>query len=407
MKRNTLPVQQEAFELYTLLRPKYERNLRNLVRKMRVLFSRNGINASVKSRVKSFGSYYQKLVRLENKGQEPILTDFLACRVICPFLEDVEKVATLLTKSFTILELEHKGSKHSFREFGYDSIHLLIDMPKNGWPDKVPNAEIVCEIQIRTILQDAWAEVEHELIYKAEADVPKQSIKRKLASLNANLTLSDIIFQEIRDYQNEIRLAGEKRRKSLQEKANLLSSEDFGEVLHPSGKEEVLEKNAVVHMYHNDLDKLVFEALQAHNSSEYDEAIRIYDQILQAELDDKVRSLIHNHRGMAYFVVSEYPKALEDFSHAIGFNPKNFRAYNNRGIAYRTLQEFSKALEDYNHSLSLNQFQTEGYYNRALVYFDMCDYPKSLADCEYVLASKPDHTPAIQFKKVIQKKLFG
>ncbi len=63
----------------------------------------------------------------------------------------------------------------------------------------------VCEIQLRTILQDAWAEVEHELVYKSDISLPNQSIRRKLASLNATLTLSDLIFQEIRDYQKEIR----------------------------------------------------------------------------------------------------------------------------------------------------------------------------------------------------------
>jgi putative GTP pyrophosphokinase len=55
----------------------------------------------------------------------------------------------------------------------------------------------VCEVQVRTILQDAWAEVEHELVYKAEFTPFDEPMKRKLAALNANLTLSDMLFQEI------------------------------------------------------------------------------------------------------------------------------------------------------------------------------------------------------------------
>ena len=60
-------------------------------------------------------------------------------------------------------------------------------------------------------MQDAWAEVEHELVYKSDITLPNQSIRRKLASLNATLTLSDLIFQEIRDYQKEIRRHGRNR----------------------------------------------------------------------------------------------------------------------------------------------------------------------------------------------------
>jgi putative GTP pyrophosphokinase len=38
-------------------------------------------------------------------------------------------------------------------------------------------------VQLRTILQDAWAEVEHELIYKSDIKLPNASIRRKLAAL--------------------------------------------------------------------------------------------------------------------------------------------------------------------------------------------------------------------------------
>jgi len=72
-----------------------------------------------------------------------------------------------------------------------------------------------CEIQVRTILQDAWAEVEHELIYKSKFLPFDQPLKRKMAALNANLTLSDIIFQEIREYQRQLNQELEKRRRQF------------------------------------------------------------------------------------------------------------------------------------------------------------------------------------------------
>src|SRR5690606_12002199 len=76
------------------------------------------------------------------------------------------------------------------------------------------------EVQVRTILQDAWAEVEHELIYKNHFRYPNSdSIRKKLAAVNASLSLADMIFQEIRDTQKEMAAWGKQRFKAMLDKA--------------------------------------------------------------------------------------------------------------------------------------------------------------------------------------------
>ena len=79
---------------------------------------------------------------------------------------------------------------------------------------------MVCEIQLCTILQDAWSEVEHELVYKTNFNPFDEPLKRKLAALNATLNLSDTLFQEIRDYQRLLQSELNKRRESFIEKLN-------------------------------------------------------------------------------------------------------------------------------------------------------------------------------------------
>ena len=92
----------------------------------------------------------------------------MGIRIICAFMEDINKVQKQVSANFSVREIEKKGAEQSFREFGYESVHILVDIPEDCLP--VNNAspvlpeDTVCEIQIRTILQDAWAEVEHELI---------------------------------------------------------------------------------------------------------------------------------------------------------------------------------------------------------------------------------------------------
>ncbi len=388
----------------------YDLELRRLNKRLKKLLTENQINATIKSRIKTFESYFDKLLKLYNDTEtdKAILTDFIGFRIICPFLVDRDNVVKILMREFNVTEIETKGSHHSFNEFGYDSTHLLVDLPQGSPAAEMPYTANVFELQLRTILQEAWAEVEHELIYKANYSLLNTPIRRKLASLNASLALSDIIFQEIRDYQKEIQQLGDKRRVILQEKVKELDHLSILDKITPKQKiEKEIQQLIPPVKPQKHLDKLIFDALDAHSNQQYDKAIDIYTQILDLELDNTVRSIIFNHRGMAYFIMSEYQKSIDDFSKAIENNPENFRAYNNRGLVYKTQQQYDKALTDFEKSLEINQMQVDGNYSCALLYYDLQNYTSALVFCDKTLNIKPDFEPAIKFKSMIRTKLFG
>ncbi|MEA3366242.1 MAG: RelA/SpoT domain-containing protein, partial [Candidatus Hydrogenedentes bacterium] len=198
---------------------RYHAAARRVLRRLQRLMAAHEINASIKYRVKSFESYFEKILRLrKSSGPRIAITDVIGFRIICPFLSDLDVVRRLIRDHFRVVETETKGAEHSFREFGYSSIHLMIDLKKEIKTRPIFATRRVAEIQLRTILQDAWAEVEHELVYKSEDTVLDEPIKRKLASLNATLTLSDVIFQEIREYQREVQQRESRRKASIEER---------------------------------------------------------------------------------------------------------------------------------------------------------------------------------------------
>ena len=187
-----------------------------------------------KARIKSFDSYYKKILRLKvpapDDGSLICLTDMIGIRIICAFLEDIAVVLKQVQGLFDVREIEQKGPAQNFKAFEYESIHILVKIPDSCFPSPsdfptLPRLnDIVCEIQIRTILQDAWAEVEHELIYKSEFSPFDLPLRRKLASINASLTLADTIFQEIRDYQKKLQGEVNERRKLFYEKVDELDA---------------------------------------------------------------------------------------------------------------------------------------------------------------------------------------
>ena len=170
-----LPSKNEIRKMYESYQGYFNEILNNVLAKLKECVKLASM-PNYKARIKSFDSYYSKVLKkfskafMESKSMIS-LTDMIGIRIICPFLEDLGIVENQLKENFVIKEIERKGSEQNFKEFGYESIHVLVDVPEYCMPKNtsLPKPEnLVCEIQIRTILQDAWAEVEHELIYKAE-----------------------------------------------------------------------------------------------------------------------------------------------------------------------------------------------------------------------------------------------
>ncbi|MDR0447879.1 MAG: tetratricopeptide repeat protein [Treponema sp.] len=361
---------------------------------------------TVKGRVKEFDSYFKKLLNLlkEDPGKQPLITDLIAFRVVCPFLEDQSAVEKLIRDNFVIIELDRKGAHFSFKEFGYESVHLLIEIPQSlltKWGDCGATA---AEIQIRTILQDAWAEVEHELVYKAEFTPFDDPMKRRLAAVNASLSLADNIFQEIRSYQRQLNSELDKRRYSFFRKIEeatdgiLFCENRDGDRPSATEPEPIADKHATV-------DDLLLYALSAHNKNRFSDAIAYYTRILEMKTDPITRTMIYKHRGMANFAQSRYADAITDFSKSLEADERSYKAAYYRGVVKSVLRQYQEAIDDFTLSLEINPYQPFTLYRRGQAYYHLEDYPAALADCETSLALEPDSPSAGRFRSLLLEKL--
>ena len=395
--------------IYEDLYPVYDEILQSTYQQVRGILEAHGSFPTIRYRVKRFDAYFDKLIKISRmeQGGVALITDLLGLRIVCPFLEDLESVERLIKTGFQVLEQDHKGLRRSVGEFGYDSVHFLIKIDPIYRRRGLPYTSDVCEVQLRTILQDAWAEVEHELIYKSDITLPNESIRRKLAALNATLTLSDSIFQEIRDFQKEIRERDRIRRHSLETKLAQTPGININLTLEEKSGEKVLPQIDMESIIaEGNVEKALMAALTAHSNGQLENAIEIYTSILKLKIKDSVRSLVYNHRGMAQFGRSNYLFAIRDFTKSIRYDAANVRCYNNRALTFRVLKRYDRSLEDYDHSVGINPSQIDGFWGRAQTLYEMKLYTQALANCEKVLSIQNDFEPAQALIRRLQKIIF-
>ena len=166
-----------------------ETKLKVLNEEFSLKHDRNPIN-SIKSRLKSFSSIREKLQRegiMATPDQiEKNLNDIAGVRVICSFLDDVYDIAEALLKQDDIRIIRVKDYIKNPKPNGYRSLHLIIEIPIFLQHEK---HMVKVEIQLRTIAQDFWASLEHQMRYKKNFEFTEDMGKELLecATMSASL----------------------------------------------------------------------------------------------------------------------------------------------------------------------------------------------------------------------------
>lgn len=166
---------------------------------------------AIESRVKEIESLKKKIEKKEKYNSINEITDIIGLRLITYFEDDVDKIANLLKKEFILDEINSvdKRTKDNPEEFGYSSLHYILKLkePRASLPEYKHFKDINFEIQIRSVLQHAWAEIEHDLGYKSKKEIP-HSIRRDFSRVSSLLELADKEFIRIKDflvkYEDEI-----------------------------------------------------------------------------------------------------------------------------------------------------------------------------------------------------------
>jgi ppGpp synthetase/RelA/SpoT-type nucleotidyltranferase len=157
--------------------------------------------------IKKFHRKYQNRLEADEQPYEIrfFISDLIGIRLVCLYEDQVDLLAEMLQQHFKILGITDKISSVESTEefFGYKGLHmdLALNDEMGALPKYLPYANNSFEVQIRSLIQDAWSVLDHKIKYKKSIPI---DLKRRINILSALFELADREFKEIRNATREL-----------------------------------------------------------------------------------------------------------------------------------------------------------------------------------------------------------
>lgn len=190
----------ELKDQYALLRPNYERLGEVIAEALRVKIEEVGLKVvAITHRPKTIESFQEKIKRKEYSDPLSDITDFAGVRVVCMYQPDISKIEEIIQREFYICDRVDKSKEAGADKMGYLGLHFVVRLKDHySGPYYEGLHDLKCEIQVRTILQDAWAIISHQLVYKEESSVPSK-IRRDLNNVASLLEIAQGVFDSAKE----------------------------------------------------------------------------------------------------------------------------------------------------------------------------------------------------------------
>ncbi len=219
---------------------------------------------SVKTRVKDVKHLIGKVIRKTHERRKKYgdnfnftvdnykdeITDLLGIRVIHIFKEDWEEIHNFITSMWDIIEIvanvregdetkkfEQQGITVCSRPSGYRSVHYLVE----SYPT---NKKLITEVQVRTIFEEGYGEIDHQLRYSHEniPDLLGQNLmllNRIAGSSDEMASLINQLSQSIQDVENQF---NDKIHKKNQEIENMKQRIFSNESISSKEKDNIIKE---------------------------------------------------------------------------------------------------------------------------------------------------------------------
>jgi len=152
--------------------------------------------------IKKFQRKYLSKLEADDHAYEikSYLSDLIGIRIVCLYEDEISAVSEVLKSHFKIIDVTDKIAAIESTEdlFGYKGLHMDMACSEEmaASVQYAGVADQFCEVQIRSLIQDAWSVLDHKIKYKKS--IPN-NLKRRINVLSALFELADREFKEIRN----------------------------------------------------------------------------------------------------------------------------------------------------------------------------------------------------------------
>jgi putative GTP pyrophosphokinase len=262
---------------------------------------------SITNRHKEWTSFEEKIRRKGYKQPEE-MTDLAGARIITYTNSDVKRIRDIIKDNFIVDDSNSvdKSEDLGTDRVGYKSIHLVVTYPdrRTELPEYAKFKGLYIEIQIRTGLQHAWAEVEHDRNYKFGGELPKK-LERRLMLVAGILELCDNEFDHVaKDIEDYTEIISENaKEKKLEIEINTPSlrtylTKKFSDLDTFSARFGLL------------IDKDIIRKLHLYGIN----TLADLDEIIPSEFKDKYMKLRGPRGGLTLYILLTHIMVIHDFN---------------------------------------------------------------------------------------------
>jgi len=258
--------------------------------------------------LRKFSSKYRYVLEEANQAYaiRDHLTDLIGIRVVCLYEDEIWKVAELIRPRFNVIEITDKIAKVEGTDdsFGYKGLHLDLAYRAEdaGLAPEQPLPVGQFELQVRTIIQDSWSVLDHQIKYKKSIPSP---LKRRINVLAALFELADREFRQIRD-ETEAGLQS-----ALDETASLDAPQDSRHAVRDGNAPSELNAFTFLKIVNHFFKDFVFEPAKVDG---FVESIKSWSpDISRGDFNSMVRHQIGT--------VKRYKQYFEERNDGLKFNP--------------------------------------------------------------------------------------
>ncbi len=161
-----------------------------------------------------FSRRYQRDLEEHERQYEikDYITDLIGVRITCFYESEVDMIVGHLKQNFKIAGMTDKrAAMEAVRDtFGYKGVHLDVQLndKRRSLPEYYGINQFRFEVQVRTIIQHAWSEIDHAISYKRS--IPAE-LDRRIRALAALFEVADKEFLAIRDQSQQLKQKAETR----------------------------------------------------------------------------------------------------------------------------------------------------------------------------------------------------